>query len=469
MTSVSHASSSTSIADLQGARQTPWSEEAEQAVLGAMLIDQDAALKAAQLLSDTAFYRDGHRRIFRAMLVLLEKGDVIDPLMIRDALQRRGDLEAAGGMEYVAELLDVVPTAAHVEYHCRIVLDRAGRRRLIEAGTAIVQTAYEGPQEVDALLDDAEQRVFDVSFQRSTQEAVRLKSLVWDTMERIEARHHGEESVHGVYSGFQDLDKLTNGFQPSDLIIVAARPSMGKSSLCLNVATHAAVEEKVPVAFFSLEMAKEQLVERMLASESLVDLQRFRQGKLLEEDFSKLSYAVGILGQAPIWIDDTPGLGLLELRSKARRLKAEHGIGLIVVDYLQLINAPREGENRQAEISFISRSLKALARELRTPVIALSQLSRAPEQRGGDRRPMLSDLRDSGAIEQDADLVMFIYRAEMYKSVLEKDAEAREGTAELNLAKHRNGPTGTITLAFRKECTRFADYTERDTDEFDVA
>jgi replicative DNA helicase len=469
MTSVSHASSSTSIADLQGARQTPWSEEAEQAVLGAMLIDQDAALKAAQLLSDTAFYRDGHRRIFRAMLVLLEKGDVIDPLMIRDALQRRGDLEAAGGMEYVAELLDVVPTAANVEYHCRIVLDRALRRRLIEAGTAIVQTAYEGPQEVDALLDDAEQRVFDVSFQRSTQEAVRLKSLVWDTMERIEARHHGEESVHGVYSGFQDLDKLTNGFQPSDLIIVAARPSMGKSSLCLNVATHAAVEEKVPVAFFSLEMAKEQLVERMLASESLVDLQRFRQGKLLEEDFSKLSYAVGILGQAPIWIDDTPGLGLLELRSKARRLKAEHGIGLIVVDYLQLINAPREGENRQAEISFISRSLKALARELRTPVIALSQLSRAPEQRGGDRRPMLSDLRDSGAIEQDADLVMFIYRAEMYKSVLEKDAEAREGTAELNLAKHRNGPTGTITLAFRKECTRFADYTERDTDEFDVA
>ncbi len=469
MTSVSHASSSISTADLHGSRQTPWSEEAEQAVLGAMLIDQDAALKAAQLLSDTAFYRDGHRRIFRAMLVLLEKGDVIDPLTIRDTLQRRGDLEAAGGMEYIAELLDVVPTAANVEYHCRIVLDRALRRRLIEAGTAIVQTAYEGPHEIDALLDDAEQRVFDVSFQRSTQEAVRLKSLVWDTMERIEARHHGEESVHGVFSGFRDLDTLTNGFQPSDLIIVAARPSMGKSSFCLNIATHAAVEEKVPVAFFSLEMAKEQLVERMLASESLVDLHRFRRGKLLEEDFSKLSYAVGILGQAPIWIDDTPGLGLLELRSKARRLKAEHGIGLVVVDYLQLINAPRASENRQAEISFISRSLKALARELRTPVIALSQLSRAPEQRGGDRRPMLSDLRDSGAIEQDADLVMFIYRAEMYKSVMEKDADAREGTAELNLAKHRNGPTGTITLAFRKECTRFADYTERDPDEFDVA
>jgi len=400
--------------------------------------------------------------------VLLEKGDIIDPLLLRDALQRRGDLEAAGGTEYIAELLDMVPTAANVEYHCRIVRDRALRRRLIDAGTAIVQTAYEGPDEVDALLDGAEQKIFEVSFQRSTQEAVRLKTLVWDTMERIEARHHGEESVHGVYSGFKDLDKLTNGFQPSDLIIVAARPSMGKSSFCLNIATHAAVEEKIPVAVFSLEMAKEQLVERMLASESLVDLHRFRQGKLLEEDFSKLSYAVGILGQAPIWIDDTPGINLLEIRSKARRLKAEHDIGMFIIDYLQLIQAPRATENRQAEISFISRSLKALARELKTPVVALSQLSRAPEQRGGDRRPMLSDLRDSGAIEQDADLVLFIYRAEMYRSVMEKDADMREGTAEVNLAKHRNGPTGTITLAFRKECTRFADYTERDPDGFDA-
>ena len=469
MTSVSPASSLPATADPHGSRQTPWSEEAEQAVLGAMLLDQDAALKAAQLLSDTAFYRDAHRRLFRAMLLILEKGDIIDPLVLRDVLQRRGDLEAAGGVEYVAELLDMVPTAANVEYHCRIVKDRALRRRLIDAGSAIVQNAYEGPDEVDTLLDTAEQRIFEISFQRATQEFVRLKSLVWDTMERIEARHHGEEAVHGVQSGFKDLDKLTNGFQPSDLIIVAARPSMGKSSFCLNLATHAAIEEKVPVAVFSLEMARDQLVERMLSSESLVDLHRFRRGKLLEEDFSKVSYAVGILGQAPIWIDDTPALNLLELRSKARRLKAEHDIGLFVIDYLQLVNAPRESENRQAEISFISRSLKALARELRTPVVALSQLSRAPEQRGGDRRPMLSDLRDSGAIEQDADLVIFIYRAEMYKSVLEKDQDAREGTAEIILAKHRNGPTGTITLAFRKECTRFGDYTDRQSEGFDAA
>jgi len=468
MTSVSHASSSHGTPDPLATRQTPWSEEAEQAVLGAMLLDQDAALKAAQLLADTAFHRDSHRRIFRSMLILLEKGDIIDPLMLRDVLQRRGDLEASGGMEFIAELLDVVPTSANVEYHCRIVKDRALRRRLIEAGTAIVQTAYEGPDEVGTLLDTAEQRIFEISFQRESQEFTRLKSLVWDTMERIEARHHGEESVHGVQSGFTDLDALTNGFQPSDLIIVAARPSMGKSAFCLNIATHAAVEANVPVAVFSLEMAKDQLVERMLASESLVDLHRFRQGKLLEEDFSKLSRAVGILGQAPVWIDDTPGLNLLELRSKARRLKAEHGIGMFIIDYLQLINAPRESENRQAEISFISRSLKALARELRTPVVALSQLSRAPEQRGGDRRPMLSDLRDSGAIEQDADLVIFIYRAEMYKSVLEKDEHAREGMAEVILSKHRNGPTGTINLAFRKDCTRFADYTERETEGFDV-
>ncbi|MEE8572074.1 MAG: replicative DNA helicase [Gemmatimonadota bacterium] len=468
MTSVSHASSSHGTADPQAARQTPWSEEAEQAVLGAMLLDQDAALKAAQLLSDTAFHRDSHRRIFRSMLILLEKGDVIDPLLLRDVLQRRGDLEASGGVEYIAELLDIVPTSANVEYHCRIVRDRALRRRLIEAGTAIVQTAYEGPEEVNALLDSAEQRIFEVSFQRESQEFTRLKSLVWDTMERIEARHQGEESAHGVCSGFADLDELTNGFQPSDLIIVAARPSMGKSAFCLNIATHAAVEENVSVGVFSLEMAKDQLVERMLASESLVDLHRFRQGKLLEEDFSKLSRAVGILGQARIWIDDTPGLNLLELRSKARRLKAEHGIGVFIIDYLQLINAPRASENRQAEIAFISRSLKALARELRTPVVALSQLSRAPELRGGDRRPMLSDLRDSGAIEQDADLVLFIYRAEMYKSVLEKDQHAREGIAEVILAKHRNGPTGTITLAFRKDCTRFADYTERKAESFDV-
>ncbi len=462
MTSVSHASSSTSGAEPGPRRDTPWSEEAEQAVLGAMLLDADAALKAVELLDDAAFYRDAHRRIFRTMATVTERGDVVDPVVLREELMRTGDLEAAGGTDYVADLLDVVPTAANVEYHCRIVRDKALRRRLIQAGTEIVQAAYEGPQEVDALLDGAEQRVFEVSFQRGTQEVVRIKELMWRTMERIEARHRGDESVRGIPSGFADLDTKTNGFQRSDLIIVAARPSMGKTALCLNVAANAALEHNVPTAIFSLEMSRDQLVERLLASESFVDLQRLRSGNLRDDDYPKMSRAAGLLGTAPIWVDDTPALTMLELRSKARRLKVEHDVGLMIVDYLQLLRGPSRSESRQEEISFISRSLKALARELETPVIALSQLSRAPEQRGGDRRPMLSDLRDSGAIEQDADLVMFIYRPEMYPSLMEKDGASQEGFAELILAKHRNGPTGTMKLSFHKQYTRFESFSERE-------
>jgi replicative DNA helicase len=461
MTSVSPASSSTG--SDEHLRRVPWSPEAEQAVLGAMLLDQDAALKAVQVLDDASFYREAHRRIFRAMAHLLDRGDVLDPVVLRDELDRRGDLETAGGMDYLAELLDTVPTAANVEFHARIVRDKALLRRLIDVGTQMVQAAYEGRSEVGTLLDAAEQRVFEVSTARGTQEVVRIKELMWQAMERIEARDRGDESVRGVPSGFADLDQKTNGFQRSDLIIVAARPSMGKTSFCLNVAANAALEAKVPVAIFSLEMSKDQLVERLLASEAFVDLHRLRSGGLRPEDYPKLSRAAGLLGTAPIWIDDTPALTLLELRSKARRLKAEHDIALLVVDYLQLIRGGGQSESRQEEISYISRSLKALARELRTPVIALSQLSRAPEQRGGDRRPMLSDLRDSGAIEQDADLVIFIYRPEMYASLLEKE-DTEEGVAEVILSKHRNGPTGTIKLAFLKQYTRFDNFTERSPD-----
>jgi replicative DNA helicase len=462
MTSVSPERSSTSEAATPAPRQAPWSPEAEQAVLGAMLLDADAALKALELLDDTAFYRDAHRRLFRAMAVLMERGKVIDPVLLRDELLRRGDLEAAGGDAYLAQLLDAVPTAANVEYHCRIVKDKALLRRLIEAGTSVVQSAYEGRLDVDTLLDAAEQKIFEISFQRGTQQSVRIKELMWQTMERIEARHRGDDSVRGVPSGFTDLDKLTNGFQKSDLIVVAARPSMGKTAFCLNVAANAALEHKVPVALFSLEMSRDQVVERLLAAESFVDLQRLRSGHLRDDDYPKISRAAGLLGTAPIWIDDTPALTLLELRSKARRLKAEHDIGLFVVDYLQLIRGPSDSDNRQEEISFISRSLKALARELQTPLIALSQLSRAPEQRGGDRRPMLSDLRDSGAIEQDADLVIFIYRPEMYPSLKERDETFQPGVAEIHLAKHRNGPTDTIQLVFHKQYTRFDNYTERE-------
>jgi len=462
MTSVSHASSSPTAAEPGRSRETPWSEEAEQAVLGAMLLDADATLKAVELLDDTSFYRDAHRRIFRTMTKVVERGDVVDPVVLREELMRTGDFEAAGGTDYIADLLDVVPTAANVEYHCRIVRDKALRRRLIQAGTEIVQAAYEGPQDVDALLDGAEQRVFEVSFQRGSQEVVRIKELMWRAMERIEARHRGDESVRGIPSGFADLDAKTNGFQRSDLIIVAARPSMGKTAFCLNVAANAALEHNVSTAIFSLEMSRDQLVERLLASESFVDLSRLRSGNLRDDDYPKMSRAAGLLGTAPIWVDDSPALTMLELRSKARRLKVEHDVGLMIVDYLQLLRGPVRTESRQEEISFISRSLKALARELETPVVALSQLSRAPEQRGGDRRPMLSDLRDSGAIEQDADLVMFIYRPEMYPSLMEKDGASKEGMAELILAKHRNGPTGTMKLSFHKQYTRFESFSERE-------
>jgi replicative DNA helicase len=427
-----------------------------------MLLDADAGLKAAEMLEDVAFYREGHRRIFRAMAVLLERGDVVDPVLLRNELERRGDLEAAGGTDYIAELVDAVPTAANVEYHCRIVREKSLIRRLIEVGTGIVQDAYEGRGDVGTLLDQAEQQVFEVSFQRGTQEVVRIKELMWQAMERIEARHRGDDSVRGVPSGFTDLDVMTNGFQGSDLIVVAARPSMGKTSFCLNAAANAALEGNTPTAVFSLEMSRDQLVERLLAAESFVDLHRLRSGNLRDDDYPNLSKAAGVLGTAPIWIDDSPALTLLEIRSKARRMKAEHDVGLIIVDYLQLIRGGGRHDNRQEEISFISRSLKALARELKTPVVALSQLSRAPELRGGDRRPMLSDLRDSGAIEQDADVVLFIYRAEMYKSVLEKSEGSEEGMAELILAKHRNGPTGTIKLAFHKQYTRFDSYSERE-------
>ena len=461
MTSVLPVDSSTNSGGSLPTRQAPWSPEAEQAVIGAMLLDADAVLKAAELLGDGDFYKEAHRRLFRAMVRLAERGDVVDPLTLRDDLERGGDLNAAGGTDYIAELIDAVPTAANIEYHCRIVKEKSLLRRLIDVGTGIVQRAYEGREEVSTALDQAEQQIFEVSQQRGTQEVVRIKELMWQTMERIEARHQGDESVHGVATGFADLDQKTNGFQGSDLIIIAARPSMGKTSFCLNVAANAALEGKVPTAIFSLEMSRDQVVERLLAAESFVDLHRLRSGRLRDDDFPKMSRAAGLLGTAPIWVDDTPSLTLLEIRSKARRMKAEHDVGMVIIDYMQLIRGGGRHDSRQEEISFISRSLKALARELQTPVVALSQLSRAPEQRGGDRRPMLSDLRDSGAIEQDADLVMFIYRGEMYKNVIDAEEGSDENSAELILAKHRNGPTGTIKLAFHKQYTRFDNFTER--------
>jgi replicative DNA helicase len=441
-------------------RRPPWSEDAEQAVLAAMLIDQDAILRATEHVDDTMFYREGHRRLFRAMVAISERGDVVDPLTLSDELQRRGELDASGGKDYIGFLVDAVPTSANVEYHAKIVREKALLRRLIEASTDIVAEAFDARQTAGDLLDHAESRIFEISQQRGREGFTRIKELLWPTMERIEALQRGGKSITGVPSGFTDLDELTSGFQASDLIVVAARPSMGKTAFILNVAQHAAIEHNVPVALFSLEMSKESLVQRMLTGEARVDAQKLRKGMLRDDDFPRLARAAGILAQAPIFIDDSPGITLLEMRSAARRLRADANVGLVVVDYLQLIQSTSDAENRTQEISQISRSLKALAKELAVPVVALSQLSRATEQRT-DKRPQLSDLRESGAIEQDADLVMFIYRQEMYEGPTDKDGNSLEGRAEVIVGKQRNGPTGIVNLFFHKAYTRFENYSAR--------
>jgi replicative DNA helicase len=458
MTSVSPDSFST--ADPYVGRAAPWSAEAEQAVLGAMLLDQDAALRGSELLDDSMFYREAHRRLFRAMAALTEQRTVIDHITLRDELMRRGELESSGGLEYLGELVDAVPTAANLEFHARIVKDKAILRRLIESATAIVTEAYDGKSTANELLDSAESRIFHISQQRGDEGFTRIKEMLWPTMERIETLQKSGKAITGVPSGFADLDSLTSGFQPSELVVVAARPSMGKTAFCLNIASNASLEGQ-GVAIFSLEMSKEALVHRMLTAMARVDSQRVRQGSLRDFDFTQLARAAGILQSCPIWIDDTPALTLLEMRSKARRLKAENDIRMVVVDYLQLMRSPEHAENRVQEISDISRSLKALARELEIPVVALSQLSRASEQRGGERKPILSDLRDSGAIEQDADLVIFIHRAEYY----DREDESKRGMAEIMLSKNRNGPTGDVQLRFSREYTRFDNFSAREESE----
>jgi replicative DNA helicase len=455
MTSVSPDNFST--ADPYVGRSAPYSAEAEQAVLGAMLLDQDAALRAAELVDDSMFYREAHRRLFRAMVSLVERRVVIDHITLRDELLRRGELEAAGGLDYLAELADAVPTAANLEFHARIVRDKAILRRLIETSTGIITEAYDGHSTATELLDIAESRIFKISQQRGDEGFTRIKEMLWPTMERIETLQRSGKAITGVPSGFVDLDGLTSGFQSAELVVVAARPSMGKTAFCLNIAANAAAEGN-GVAVFSLEMSKESLVQRMLTATARVDSHRVRQGTLRDSDFTQLARAAGLLQTYQVWIDDTPSITLLEMRSKARRLKIDNDLKLIIVDYLQLMRSPEYSENRVQEISDISRSLKALARELEVPVIALSQLSRASEQRGGERKPILSDLRDSGAIEQDADLVIFIHRPEYY----DREDETKRGLAEVMLAKNRNGPTGDVQLKFTREYTRFDSFSNRD-------
>ncbi len=408
------------------------------------------------------FFREAHRRLFRAMLRLSERGDVIDVITLSEELRNTGELEAAGGLPYLAELLDAVPTAANLEYHAKIVREKALLRNLIEAASTIIRDAYDqGERSVEAILDESEQRVFQVSQSHERGGFVRIKEILWPAFEHIEHLQQAKSGITGVPSGFGDLDKMTTGFQKGDLIIVAARPSMGKTSWVLNVAQTAAIEHEVPVAVFSLEMSKEQLVQRFLCAEGRVDSQRLRRGQLADDELGRLAAAAGHLHTSSIWIDDSPGNTVLEMRAKARRLMAENKFGLLVIDYMQLMASHRASESRTQEVSEISRGLKALARELDVPVIALSQLSRAPEQRT-DRRPQLSDLRESGSIEQDADLVMFLYRPEYYFGPTDKDGASLEGQAELIVGKQRNGPTGTVNLFFHKAYTRFDSVTRQE-------
>ena len=442
-------------------RQPPYAAEAEVSVLGGMLIDNDAVAKAVEIVDDSMFYREGHRRIYRSMARLFQRGEVVDPTTVAEDLKQVGELDQAGGLPYLAELLDAVPTAANIEYHARIVRERALMRRLIEASTEIIQDVYEpGERTVDELLDHAEHAIFQVAQSHDREGFVWIKKILYPTFERIEQLQSAKCGVKGVGTGFPDLDNMTGGFQKGELTIVAARPSMGKTALVISLLLHAAISRQTPVALFSLEMSKEQLVQRMLCSEALVDLGRLLRGRLTDDDYVRLAQAAGHLNTAPIWIDDSGMLNVLEMRGKARRLKAEQPeLGLVVVDYLQLMQGGgRQAENRQQEVSEISRGLKAIAKELEVPVIALSQLSRAPEQRT-DHRPQLSDLRESGSIEQDADLVMFLYRPEYYLSDMEAQEQGLAGKAELIIGKQRNGPTGSVQLFFRKESTRFESFT----------
>lgn len=434
----------------------PHSIDAEKSTLGAMLIDRDAIAKAIELLRPEDFYRKAHAIIYEVINEIFDKGEPVDLVTVSEELRAKEALEDIGGVAYLTSLADSVPTASNVTYYAKIVEEKSLLRNLIKSANKISQLGYRGDQEVDVVLDKAEQLVFNISQKRSVQEYSGIRDVLMDTFDNLEKLYDNKDGVTGVPTGFNDLDQMTSGFQESDLIIIAARPSMGKTALALNIAQYAAVQEDIPVAIFSLEMSKEQLVQRMLCSEAQVDGHRLRTGYLNEDDWNRLTNAAGSLSEANIFIDDTPGITAMEMRAKARRMKAEHGLGLILIDYLQLMQGQGRVESRQQEVSKISRSLKGLARELNVPVVSLSQLSRAVEQRN-DKRPQLSDLRASGSIEQDADLVAFIYRDEYYNPDTEK-----QGITEIIVGKQRNGPVGTVELAFQKEYTKFVDLADRE-------
>ncbi len=423
---------------------------AEQAVLGSMLVDTEAVIKAIEVLQPADFYREDNREIYATMLELYGRGKPIDFLTVKENLKLRGMLEKVGAEEYLSSLIDMVPTTSNIEAYAKIVEEKSVLRSLIKAANDVIAYGYAETEEVDKIVDMTEKRIFDVLQKRNTKGYQSIKDVLVESFEEIEELYKSKSNVSGMESGFKDLDLKTSGLNNSDLILVAARPAMGKSAFALNIATYVAKTQKVPVMIFSLEMSKKQMVNRILCSEAAVDSMKVRTGKLDSEDWIKLGKASSELAELQIYIDDTPGLSSAELRAKCRKAKLEKGIGMVVIDYLQLMESKSNTASRQQEISEISRSLKILAKELNIPVIALSQLSRAPEQRP-DHRPILSDLRESGSIEQDADIVMFLYRDDYYNPETEK-----KNVAEVIIAKNRQGATGTVELAWLGQYTRFA-------------
>ena len=434
----------------------PRAIEAEMAVLGAMLIEREAQAKALDVLDESCFYKTSHQQIFRAMADLFTEGSAIDVVTVSERLKNQRLLTDIGGGSYLTSLSQLLPTAASVDHYARLVKEKSTLRHLIAAATRIVTACYEQRDDVGALLDQAEQSIFSIAQSKVDKGFVPVSDLVHDVIETVEKLYQRKSHVTGVATGFTELDTMTAGFQPANLIIIAGRPSMGKTSFALNIAEHVSIHNKRPVALFSLEMSREELMLRLLCSQARVDSHKVRRGYLEKKYWNTLTAAASSLSESPIYIDDTSSLSVLEMRARARRLAAELAakgtpLGMILVDYLQLMRGMGRIENRQQEISEISRNLKGLARDLRVPVVALSQLSRRPEEKGREGRPQLSDLRESGALEQDADLVAFIFREEMYKP---QDLDV-QGKAKITIAKQRNGPTGEFELVFIKEYTRF--------------
>ena len=439
-------------------RLPPQNLEAEQCVLGSILLQTGTLVKALEILTADDFYRDAHKTIFAAMVNLFDRSEPQDLVTLSNILKDGNKLDEVGGPAYLATLTDIVPVASNISYYAKIVREKSILRQLIQTSTTIAGRCFEEQEDIDLLLDEVEQTIFEISGSKSNQSFYQMNSIITDTFKSVEKLFERKELITGVPSGYDDFDKKTAGLQPSDLIILAGRPSMGKTALAMNIVQNSSITHKVPVAVFSLEMSKEQLGMRMLCSVSRVDAHRLRTGHLKDQDWPKLTRAAGILSEAPIFIDDTPGITVLEMRAKARRLKTEHDIGLVIVDYLQLMKGRSGSERREQEISEISRSLKAMAKELHIPVVALSQLNRSLENRP-NKRPQLSDLRESGAIEQDADLICFIYRDEVYNK---SEDNPKRGIAEVIIGKQRNGPTGTVELAFIDTITTFENLSRQD-------